>query len=34
MLRTLGKEEETLAAIRKEYAGPVTFADDLSCFRP
>lgn len=34
MLRTLGKEEATLAAIRKEYTGPVTFADDLSCYRP
>jgi ribonuclease BN (tRNA processing enzyme) len=34
MLRTLGKEEETLAAIRKSYGGPATFADDLSCFRP
>lgn len=33
MLRTLGKEEESLAAIRKSYAGPVDFADDLSCFR-
>jgi len=34
MLRTLGKEEETLAVIRKVYAGPATFADDLSCYRP
>jgi ribonuclease BN (tRNA processing enzyme) len=34
MLRTLGKEEQTLAAIRKTYAGTVSFADDLSCFRP
>jgi ribonuclease BN (tRNA processing enzyme) len=34
MLRTLGKEEETLATIRKVYAGPTTFADDLSCYRP
>ena len=33
MLRTLGKEEESLAAIRKSFAGPVNFADDLSCFR-
>lgn len=33
MLRTLGKEEESLAAIRKSYAGPVNYADDLSCFR-
>jgi ribonuclease BN (tRNA processing enzyme) len=34
MLRTLGKEEETMAAIRKTYGGPAAFADDLSCFRP
>ena len=34
MLRTLGKEEETMTAIRKAYAGPAAFADDLSCFRP
>ncbi len=34
MLRTLGREEETLAAIRKRYAGPVEFADDLGCYRP
>jgi len=34
MLRTLGKEEDTLSAIRKAYAGPAAFADDLSCFRP
>ena len=33
MLRTLGKEEESLAAIRKSFAGPVNFADDLSCYR-
>lgn len=33
MLRTLGKEEESLAAIRKSYAGSANFADDLSCFR-
>ena len=32
MLRTLGKEEESLAAIRKSFAGPVNFADDLSCY--
>jgi ribonuclease BN (tRNA processing enzyme) len=32
MLRTLGREAETLAAIRARYAGPVAFADDLSCF--
>jgi ribonuclease BN (tRNA processing enzyme) len=34
MLRTLGKEDETLGAIRKSYNGPAAFADDLSCFRP
>lgn len=32
MLRTLGKEEQTLAEIRKRYAGPVAFANDLDCF--
>lgn len=32
MLRTLGREAETLAAIRVYYAGPVAFADDLSCY--
>jgi len=34
MLRTLGKEEETLASIRKIYTGAVSFADDLACFHP
>lgn len=34
MLRTIGQEDGTLAAIRKSYNGPVAFADDLSCFRP
>jgi len=32
MLRTLGKEEQTLAEIRKKYSGPVAFANDLDCF--
>jgi ribonuclease BN (tRNA processing enzyme) len=32
MLRTLGKEEQTQAEIRKRYAGPVAFANDLDCF--
>jgi ribonuclease BN (tRNA processing enzyme) len=32
--RTLGKEEETLAVIRKNYGGPVAFANDLDCFPP
>lgn len=34
MLRTLGKEEETLASIHKSYNGTISFADDLACFRP
>jgi ribonuclease BN (tRNA processing enzyme) len=33
MKRSLGREEETLALIRKSYDGPVHFADDLQCFR-
>lgn len=32
MKRTLGKEDETLAGIRRHYAGPVAFADDGDCF--
>jgi ribonuclease BN (tRNA processing enzyme) len=32
MLRTLGKESQTEAEIRKHYAGPLTFANDLDCF--
>jgi len=32
MLRTLGKEEQTLSEIRKSFFGPVTFANDLECF--
>jgi len=31
---TPGREDETLAAIRKNYSGPVELADDLSCYRP
>ncbi len=31
---TLGKEEQSLSAIRHHYAGQVTFADDLGCFTP
>ena len=34
MNRTLGREEETRAEIRKSYRGPLTFADDLDRFRP
>jgi hypothetical protein len=33
MLRTLGHETESLAAIHTSYTGPVTFADDLQCFQ-
>ena len=32
MLRTLGKEEQTLSEIKKRYSGPVAFANDLDCF--
>jgi ribonuclease BN (tRNA processing enzyme) len=32
MLRTLGKEDATRAEIRRSYAGPVAFANDLDCF--
>jgi len=32
MLRTLGREDQTLAEIKKHYSGPVTFASDLDCF--
>ena len=32
MLRTLGKEVETEAEIRKRYAGPILWANDLDCF--
>src|ERR1700758_3407387 len=32
MLRTLGKETETLSEIAKSFPGPVTFANDLDCF--
>jgi ribonuclease BN (tRNA processing enzyme) len=32
MLRTLGKENQTLAEIKKHYSGPLTFANDLDCF--
>lgn len=33
MLRTLGREAETRSVIARVYSGPVTFADDLDCFR-
>jgi ribonuclease BN (tRNA processing enzyme) len=32
MLRTLGKESETQTEIKKHYAGPLDFANDLDCF--
>ena len=32
MLRTLGKEGQSLEEIRKKFAGPVAFANDLDCF--
>ena len=32
MLRTLGKEDQTQAEIRKRYSGPLDFANDLDCF--
>ena len=34
MLRTLGREEETLRYIKESYSGPAGFADDLDCFAP
>jgi len=32
MLRTLGKEAQTEAEIRKSYDGPLAFANDLDCY--
>ena len=32
MLRTLGKEDQTQAEIKKRYPGPIAFANDLDCF--
>jgi ribonuclease BN (tRNA processing enzyme) len=34
MARTLGRESDSLNDIRRNYAGPVTFAEDLDCFFP
>jgi ribonuclease BN (tRNA processing enzyme) len=34
MRRTLGRETETLDSIKKNFAGPVAFANDLDCFTP
>lgn len=32
MLRTLGKENQTEAEIKKRFSGPLQFANDLDCF--
>jgi ribonuclease BN (tRNA processing enzyme) len=32
MLRTLGKENETQAEIKRRFSGPIVFANDLDCF--
>jgi ribonuclease BN (tRNA processing enzyme) len=32
MLRTLGKENETQAEIKRSFSGPIVFANDLDCF--
>jgi ribonuclease BN (tRNA processing enzyme) len=32
MLRTLGKENQTQAEIKRHYSGPIIFANDLDCF--
>ena len=32
MLRTLGKENETEAEIKRQFSGPIAFANDLDCF--
>jgi ribonuclease BN (tRNA processing enzyme) len=32
MLRTLGKEEQSLSEISLNFSGPVAFANDLDCF--
>ena len=32
MLRTLGKEDQSLSEISKNFSGPVAFANDLDCF--
>lgn len=34
MNRTLGREAESTALVRRHYAGPLQFVDDLQCFRP
>ncbi len=32
MLRTLGKENETQAEIKRRFSGPIAYANDLDCF--
>ena len=32
MLRTLGKENDTQAEIKRRFSGPIVFANDLDCF--
>jgi ribonuclease BN (tRNA processing enzyme) len=32
MLRTLGRESETQAEIKRHFSGPIEFANDLECF--
>ena len=34
MNRTFGKETQTTKLIREHYQGPMTFAEDLQCFKP
>ncbi|MEJ2107161.1 MAG: MBL fold metallo-hydrolase [Acidiferrobacteraceae bacterium] len=34
MNRTLGREPESTRWIRRDYQGPLVYADDLQCFRP
>ena len=34
MNRTLGREKETLEMVRRNYQGPVTFAEDMMCVSP
>jgi len=34
MLRTLGREKQSTALIRQQYHGPISFAEDLQCFKP
>lgn len=33
MLRTFGEKTRTMSEIRKSYAGPVNFTEDLQCFK-